>query len=362
LTTIQKILKNLLKCLNKALLERVMNSNKKVVMVDHSEEKSKKNFIVNWCMGNQCNYRCGYCINELNDGSCKWPEPDIVRNICTTLINHYQKKLNKKLIFELTGGEITLYKDLYNILLFLKENECKTQIFSNSSPPLSYWEKIKEVLDSVVLSYHVERCNPEHFFLVTKYLSKHILVHINVMMHPIFFDKCKDLSLKIINSLDKVSVGIQPLLTSLKIGAGLMKYSKKQWKIMKELQASVKTSSDIQGKRHRGAMMTYYNNGRKQNILSVDYLSEQSNNWFGWLCWAGLEHIIIDKEGNIFRAWCLQDFIGHINNPDQIEFPTHPVMCQRKQCNCNLDTLTKKQKPIYLTSKNIKQVTALNLI
>ena len=42
-------------------------------------------FIVDWMIGNTCNYACSYCDEYFHDGSVKWSDPDKVERFAKRL-------------------------------------------------------------------------------------------------------------------------------------------------------------------------------------------------------------------------------------------------------------------------------------
>ena len=85
------------------------------IKLEHSNPTHSDWFVVNWCLGNTCNYECSYCPSGLHDSSKRWPSIDVIKNFITNI-----KKANpeKKLYFEFTGGEVTLYKDFIDVCKF----------------------------------------------------------------------------------------------------------------------------------------------------------------------------------------------------------------------------------------------------
>ena len=82
----------------------------------HFAPSSKEYTVVNWCIGNTCNYTCTYCPDYLHDGSIKWFDYDEAETFCSRVINHYD---NKKLYFEFTGGEVTMWRHFPKLAEFL---------------------------------------------------------------------------------------------------------------------------------------------------------------------------------------------------------------------------------------------------
>ncbi len=331
----------------------------KTVFIDHELDKHKDVFVVNWNLGNRCNYRCSYCNETLNSGSVPWLDAEAVLCFADKVIAHYSGKLHKKILFEFTGGEVTLYKDLYKVLKYLKENGCKTEILSNASPRLAFWEKIKDVLDYAILSYHAEHCAPEHFYEVVKSVNRNINVHVNIMMNRNRFNLCRDLGVSIMDLGSGISLRFQPLLEKLAVNAKLIGYTEEQLASIGIL--NDRCSTDFTGQnRYRGRMIHYTSGGGEFIMDPLQYVTEKKNHWRGWLCWTGLEQIVVSQWGEVFRAWCMQEQLGNISG--HIEFPTKPVVCTKKTCHCNIDMLCKKQLPVYLDPANLNRLKKIGLV
>ncbi|NLW46626.1 MAG: radical SAM protein [Firmicutes bacterium] len=330
----------------------------KSVYIDHALEIHKNIYTVNWNIGNQCNYRCSYCSDLLNGGSAKWTEPEIINGFADRIIAQYSK--NKDIVFEFTGGEVTLYKELYNVLKYLKERNCYTSILTNGSPKLDYWKKMKDVLDYVTLSFHAEHANAELFYSNVEYLHKHLNVHVNVMMHNKLFDISRSLGEKMLDGFNDLSLSFQPLLQSLTNEKILLDYTEEQMEMIKELDTARVRKMEIKEQRYKGEMREYFIDGRSNDISPERFIAERRNNWKGWFCWAGLEQIVITQERQVYRAWCLQDQVGEVGK--EFDLPTNPVVCTKSKCHCNLDIATKKQCNLIITPDNIKDFSEVGVI
>ncbi len=63
-----------------------------------------------------------------------------------------------------------------------------------------------------------------------------------------------------------------------------------------------------------------------------------------WNCYAGIEQLIVDMDGSIYRGWCKEGgVIGNINNKD-LNLPSDPVVCTKTMCHCNFDIMCTKEK------------------
>lgn len=325
------------------------------VLLEHSRELVTNNFVVNWCMGNQCNYRCSYCNPTLNSGDRSWVTIDIVKKITNELLSHMeQTESKKKIIFELTGGEITLNKDLPEILKFLKEKGCDTCLISNASQSIEYWHRLSKYLDYCIFSFHADHCRKDHFLNVLSTLRDNVNLVTEIMMHPEKYDLCKEIGNEISRKYPEIIVCFQPIFENLAYEHTLKGYTKEQKTGIEELQKGVlERNKKCLHNRYRSSMRLVYEDGSSNEFQAEQLIAEKNNNWYGWLCWAGCEQIVISQDGDVFRAWCCQDWIGNVKKT-KVKFPKFPTICQRNICHCNLDIMTRKQKLIRITHGNDK--------
>ena len=171
-----------------------------IKLVHHLPEH-KNWFVVNWCLGNTCNYSCSYCPKALNDGTKKWPEIESVKNFTTKVVNHASLQ---NVYFEFTGGEVTLYKHFTEVCKHITSLGAKVGIISNGSRTIKWWETHKDYFDHVCLSFHSEFSDEEHFISVVKLLSNSVRTHVNIMMNLEKFDYCIDVAHKITQIDNKI--------------------------------------------------------------------------------------------------------------------------------------------------------------
>ena len=84
---------------------------------------SDKLIRIDLTIGNICNYKCWYCFTGCNEGTLKWPDFDtFTTNLCH-LLDYYKEHTNKrKFDFHVMGGEITHWKQFFDLIKFFKEN------------------------------------------------------------------------------------------------------------------------------------------------------------------------------------------------------------------------------------------------
>jgi len=312
----------------------------KYIRLEHSNPDHKNWFVVNWCLGNTCNFSCSYCPDSLHDGSIKWPDPTVIKNFITKIKDqHYDKKI----YFEFTGGEVTMYRHFAEICQFCTELDIKVGLISNGSRTLRYWEDNKQFFDHVCLSFHPEHADEEHFINVVKLLNNDVRTHVNIMMSPEKFDFCYAVANKVKN-LGNISMALQPLIHD--FGDTLFDYNEFQKKIFDKqhelITKHIKFTKSFDY--YRGAMKTVNESGEGAVSSAHRFISENTNDWSGWRCYAGVEQLIVDMDGKIYRGWCrMGGSIGHIKD-DNLNLPTEPIMCAKTMCHCNFDIMSTKEK------------------
>lgn len=310
----------------------------------HAQPAHEEYVVVNWCLGNTCNYSCSYCPSGLHDGSTAWPSLQTVIGFCEKVIDHYK---DKKLYFEFTGGEVTLWKDLPALADFLRSKNCRIGIISNGSRSLEFWEKFITRIDHVCLSFHPESAKADHFLKVAKLSASKVRTHVNLMMHPDFFPECLALAYKV-KDLPDVSIAIQPLVKD--FGEEVFPYTEAQSRVINTQNSFLAKQIKYEKKYeyYRGAMDMVGSDGKRATMSPQRFISSGQNSWKNWNCYAGLEQIVVNMQGKIYRGWCcVGGSLGRITD-EKLKLPTRPVWCNKDFCHCNLDIMTTKVKPPVL--------------
>lgn len=317
-------------------------SNTNYIRLEHRNLEHKDYVVVNWCLGNTCNYSCAYCPDDLHNGKTPWPSEEVVMRFIDQVTAHY---VGKKVYFEFTGGEVSLWKGLPQIVTYLREKGCKIGIISNGSRSLDFFSKFVDKIDHICLSFHPESADEEHFYSVVDFFAERIRTHVNFMMKPDLFNKSLAFSMRIKN-IPNISVALQPLMEGL--NGAMVDYTELQSKAMNNqhelLVKHIKYTKSFEY--YRGAMAMVDVEGNKKPIAPQRFISSGENTWEGWNCYIGLEQIVIDMHGTIFRGWCLAGGeIGKISD-EKLNLPTKPIVCPVKKCHCNLDIMATKEKVI----------------
>lgn len=312
----------------------------------HGDKNYNDFLVVNWCFHTICNFKCTYCPDTLHDGAVQGPDLELVLKTCDEIIFQANKE---KFFFEFTGGEITYYRKFTELMLELKKREVDTGIISNGSRDLKWWAEHRHLIDHICLSFHCEQGDAEHFYKVVAYLNETVTTHVNIMMPPDQFDTLHAFAKKLASEIQGISISMQPLLENM--NGKIFDYTKEQMKILSEhnlpwcSNVLHSPNSDRVTKIYRGSLLKVDPTGATVETNSAELITNAQNNWNNWQCWAGLENIVIDKDGSIYRGWCFQGGkIGSIYST--FELPKKPVHCKANFCHCGLDIMATKKRSL----------------
>jgi sulfatase maturation enzyme AslB (radical SAM superfamily) len=306
----------------------------------HQSEAHDQTVVVNWCLGNTCNYSCSYCPEGLHDGSYPWTELSVIQTFCQNMISHYRDRLKSQLFFEFTGGEVSLYRDFIPLIQFLREQNAMVAMISNGSRRIDWWQKARPFLNHICLSFHAESADPEHFKNVVRFLNETVTVHVNVMMHPQKFDVCTEMAKWVVNANENVTLAVQPLLVDL--ASELYPYTDEQRAFLSNPHLHARITRELT--KYRGAMQAYFDDGSRTVTTPQQLIANNQNHWRGWNCWVGVKQLVIDFNGNVYRGWCREGGrLGHVQDGQRMKFPDGPIVCGKKLCHCVLDVMNRRE-------------------
>ena len=82
-----------------------------------------------------------------------------------------------------------------------------------------------------------------------------------------------------------------------------------------------------------------------------DLLANETNNFQGWECWAGIEQISIDANGDVWRCVVRAgECLGNIY--EGFEIPNDTILCPKEKCTCAGDLLISKALPEHRNKLN----------
>ncbi len=257
----------------------------------------------------------------------------------------FQQKPDKRIAFEFTGGEVTVYRHFLELCDYIKSKGGAVGFISNGSRTLRFWEDMRGRADHVCLSFHAEEGDADHFLEVVRTLHDNMRTHVNVMMHPDRWQDCEELAHRV-TEIPGITLALQPLIVD--FGDKLYEYTAHQQAVMYHqhglFQKKIVPLENPVGKTWRGAMLQEDPDTKPVIVQAQELVSQKKNNWANWQCAAGVEQIIVDMDQSIWRGWCRQGGrIGHIADED-FRIPCDWVDCKKVFCHCNFDIMTTKVK------------------
>jgi organic radical activating enzyme len=301
--------------------------------------------LIDWVLGNYCNYNCSYCFPGSNSGNIRPPKiTESIESNISHLVSEIKKISNKQIVFSLGGGEPTLYHDLTRLLEIL--NQYGTVIvITNGSRTIEWWSNHYEYFHTVLISFHVETNNFNHILNLLKFLSGRIpKVILHVMIFDKMFEECIAVYNAFINELNEYSISIIPKVIR-DVKNTFVNFTVDQHSIIENLTvASIPAISPI--KPQYKSTRAYLENGEIVPI-KIHNIKDLTGSVSGYKCTAHLSVIQINTSGELGRLSCgmqvydicnifLEDFIK------KFKIKTTEIECTKETCGCTHLVLSTK--------------------
>jgi len=307
-------------------------------LIRHAMLRHTNIVLVDWMLGNACNYACSYCPDALHDGSVRWQKPDVIRSMFRSLKRHYADGMGREVWLQFTGGEPTMHPQIVPLLDEAADMGFSVSLISNAGRTRRFWERIIDRLDNVILTYHHEFADHDHFIDIAARLADAMPVHVNVTVHPDRFDEILRRSEVIAEAVPTASFSLKPLRVG--FGDQLYNYTEDQ---LKRLEGRLTHPVRRHAKIPRSVMAFETKSGETEVRRANEFIMSKTNRWKGYICEAGLESLRIHGGGAITRAVCgVGGRIGRLGDP--IELPVSPIRCDRTSCSCVADILITKRR------------------
>lgn len=286
-------------------------------------------FWIHWWLTNHCNYNCQYCADILKSGSITQVGLDDCLDFVAQASGR-ARQLELKLRIDLSGGEITGWYGLNDLLSRIKEYQGYASIRTNASQSLSDFSQTLQYLDAVTLDYHPEYASPSHYLAVMKLAaSKSIAISANVNMLPEKWQDCDRVVTEIEQRHPSVPVNRRMLFQDPINNAHPLVYQPQQEEKL------VRQHGDLVLETVQGKEFTDY-----QTLVM-----ENKNQFTDWQCGIGLEQIIVDAYGRVRRGHCgVGGSMGTIGGP--IIWDTNNQKCTKPRCANAFDIQATKIKSV----------------
>lgn len=323
---------------------------------------NKNDYImVEWMVGNTCNYKCTYCNSDSYDGSYSWPTLDEFTAFVRVVTDYYTS-INKKIYWNLLGGELPLWKDFPEAVTILKKLNIDNivRFLTNGSRSIRWWGKNAHIFDEIILSYHPEQADYIHCTnVINTLVGAGVYVGgINVCMYPPFQDTVLEAAKYFIGNAKAGWVLPKPL--QYKLGEPeTFDYDEDFLNKIKKYEGDTDYSRKVRYKSQKSIgskNMLWVNTktGEREFANVNELLITGRNSWRGWECNIGIEKLVVTGKGIVTSAsHCNYDIKhGHISKPEEIKFPNKPIVCNYDFCPCTSDIEITKQKKEHKTSEN----------
>lgn len=273
---------------------------------------------VEWNLGKRCNYDCAYCPAEIHDNSS--PHTDI--EILKSTVDQLNSLGNVRISF--TGGEPTVHPKFEELVNYCKHVGIGWVSVTTNGTRLPEWY-INQKADHWVFSLHFTEGNWHRVVnTITKVkMLKHLTpIMVNVMAHHEHMDAAR----AAVGILKKESVpyvvrrirwteGDRDLFDD-------MRYHPDDLQWIKDNTATVDSNCVIDGDKLFHA----------NDIIKLHF-----NKFKDWKCYAGIESLMINWDGEVHRATCrVGGSLGNIYTGTFLQ-PKDPVICDRNFCTCAAD-------------------------
>lgn len=280
---------------------------------------------VQWILGNSCNYNCSYCNEMFRLGDKNKVTDDLLLDICKDITYHYDD-LGRDVVFEFLGGEPTLQKKIPDIGKRLSNFPTSITLKTNGSASLEWWNRARSVLGGVVISVHREFADIDHICRVVEFLQNPDYgypIYLEILFPVTHRSESFDWGVEQVKKFRKrFNLGnLQMLYSDFARGSSMfLPYSETQWE-------------------------TWYKFNPKMREEPVkDGLYRYQPIFTGQTCYAGIETLTIDADGDVWRGWCRQgNIIGNIHK-SPVPWPTTPIVCQKDFCHNGFDRQATKKK------------------
>lgn len=284
-------------------------------------------FWIHWWLTNHCNYNCGYCADILKSGSIT----QVSLEDCLDFVDQAAlkaKQLNLRLRIDLSGGEVTAWYGLNDLLNRIKEHQGYTSIRTNASQSVNDFNQTAKHLDAVTLDYHPEYASPSHYLtVISAALNRSVQVNANVNMIPEKWKDCDRVVTEIEQRYPSVAVNRKMLFQDPIDNAQPLVYQPQQEEKM------IRQHGDL----------IFEQNGNNEFTDYQTMVIENKNQFTGWQCSIGLEQVIVDAYGRVRRGHCgVGGSMGTIGGP--IIWDSAAQNCNKPRCANAFDIQATKIK------------------
>ena len=317
--------------------------------------------IIEFTIGNWCNFRCPYCFDTSNLGTHRAPK---VNDILVNNVKHMIKEIrsiypNKHIRWTLSGGEPTAQKGFSRLLQTLSSADSNSHVMliTNGTRPIAWWEENVKYVPHIILSVHPES-NTEHNITLAKLLSKNnVFGSVSVMVGSQNFNQAvASFEALVAESISYPTLNIQfNRYRKTSRNDKFVKLSDDQHLKLDSLVADYLSNrrkcstwkrirTSIRPKFPGPVNLISYEDKFFEYTERLDYfrkISRFEGNWKGYKCLAPSMALFIEYDGEVANIPCGAKFSKKAYNFFSEDFLNwtifkDPIICDKsfKDCNC----------------------------
>lgn len=287
---------------------------------------------VEWNLGKRCNYDCSYCPSSIHDNTSPHTDIEILKGAVDKLMT-----LGKPIRLSFTGGEPCVHPKFLELVKYCKHVGVSwISVTTNGTLPYEFYSALQA--DQIIFSIHLEFDWQRVFNtvesvveLTDKKVIAQIMAH-HDHMKAVLQLRARCLLAHIPNTVRRIrwTEGDHDLFDDLR-------YHPDDLNWIKEQDATVKENTVI-------FLAEEPDMPRLKHANDIIKLHE--NKFKGWSCYAGIESLMVNWDGEVHRATCrVGGSLGNIYAGSFV-VPDNPIICDRNFCTCAADIpLTKIKTP-----------------
>ncbi|WP_157143922.1 radical SAM protein [Brachyspira pilosicoli] len=301
---------------------------------------------IDWCILYECNYKCSYCFGQDTLSNAQFTPLDKLKYAVDNIFKIHKSRY----AFTLTGGEVTYYPyllDLVNYILGYNKNT-SIYIITNGSRSIEYFEDLfsKYVNSKITLtiSIHLEYAKYEHIQNIIKLANRYNKrIRLSLMLHPYMYKEVKEFYYNLIDLRKSYVFDIN--LAELRGGNSFdmvdNRYTEEylSWCDIESFNCNnIENKSDDILPINWGPKPYYKIINNEKNIRIDHYkaMRENKKKFTGFYCCGGINAISILSNGD-YKAGNCGDFpiIGNIFNTGiDYEKLFNFTVCTKYECGC----------------------------
>jgi len=271
---------------------------------------------IEWNLTKRCNYDCSYCPASIHDNSSKPVDIEILKGTIDKLV-----AIGKPIRLSFTGGEPTVHPKFSELLHYARDKGINWISVTTNGTRTADWYMVQPV-DQYVFSIHFEYDWLRVVNTIKEVsLCRNIQLLAQIMAHHNKMDDVRTAHSMLSSSIVPTTIrrirwteGDHDLFDD-------MRYHPDDLNWVTHHIATVKPNVLIDGKEYH----------------ANDVIKLHLNKYKDWTCFAGIESLMINWDGDVHRATCRVG--GSLGNmyENTFKIPDAPIICNRNHCTCASD-------------------------